>query len=81
MQLWFWFTPIIYVVAILPDFAQKLMVLNPMFYIVDAYHNIFVYSTYPVFKPLVILTIISHLFLALSYMTFRYLEKDIRDFL
>ncbi|MCF8055252.1 MAG: ABC transporter permease [Desulfocapsa sp.] len=81
MQLWFWFTPIIYVVDILPDFAQKLMVLNPMFYIVDGYHNIFVYGAYPVFKPLIILTVISHLLLAFSYMTFRYLEKDIRDFL
>jgi len=81
MQFWFWSTPIIYVPDILPDFVQKLMGLNPMFYIVDVYHNVFVYNTYPVFEPLVILTLISHLLLALSYMTFRYLEKDIRDFL
>jgi len=81
LQLWFWFTPIIYVPDILPDFFRKLMALNPMLYIVDAYHNIFVYNTYPSFKPLIILTIVSHIILGLSYMTFRYLEKDIRDFL
>jgi len=81
LQLWFWFTPIIYVPEILPEFAQKFMALNPMFYIVDAFHKIFVYGTYPEFKSLVILTVISHLLLAFSYMIFRYLEKDIRDFL
>lgn len=81
LQLWFWFTPIIYVPEILPKFMQKIITLNPIFHIMGAYHNIFVYKTYPAFYPLVVLTIISHFLLAFSYMTFRYLEKDIRDFL
>ena len=81
LQLWFWFTPIIYIVDMLPQLIQELITIHPMYYVVESYHNIFVYNGYPLFKSLVVLTIISHLLLAFSYMTFRYLEKDIRDFL
>ncbi len=81
LQLWFWFTPIIYLFDILPNFAKKIMILNPMMPIIEAFHKIFVYNTYPDFVPLIVLTIIAHGLLFLAYVTFRYLEKDIRDFL
>lgn len=81
LQLWFWFTPIVYVFDILPDFVKKLLVYNPACTIIRSYQRIFVFNDYPLFSSLVVLTVITHLIVFLSYVLFRYLEKDIRDFL
>lgn len=81
LQLWFWFTPIVYVPDILPRAVQNLICLNPAYILVDAYHKIFVYKAYPDFTGLTILTVMTHLLLLVSFMMLRHLEKDIRDFL
>lgn len=81
LQLWFWFTPIVYTADILPEFVQKILACNPVFYIIQAYQGIFVFDAYPSFRALLVLTLITHVFLFFSLMLFRCLEKDIRDFL
>lgn len=81
LQLWFWFTPIVYVCDILPDFVKKLLIYNPGFIIIDAYHEMFVFHHYPEFSPLIVLTFLTHAIILGAYLTFRFLEKDIRDFL
>ncbi len=81
LQLWFWFTPIVYVFDILPEFVKNIIVYNPAFILVESYQRIFVFHDYPAFNSLVTLSIITHFVLFLSYIMFRYLEKDIRDFL
>ncbi|WP_232223093.1 ABC transporter permease [Desulfosarcina sp. BuS5] len=81
LQLWFWFTPIVYVFDILPDFVKKMLVYNPAFILVESYQRIFIFNDYPAFNALVILAVITHFILFFSYVMFRYLEKDIRDFL
>jgi len=81
LQLWFWFTPIVYVLDILPAAVQRLILLNPAYILAEAYQRIFVFSDFPAFRPLLILTLITHIFLFFSYVLFRSLEKDIRDFL
>jgi len=81
LQLWFWFTPIVYVPDILPGLVRNLLVYNPAYIIIQSYQRIFVFDDYPPFKALVVLTIITHVLLFFSYALFRYLEKDVRDFL
>ncbi len=81
LQLWFWFTPIVYVSGILPDFMKKIVVLSPAFIITESYHRIFVFQDYPAISSMIILTVISHFVLIASYLLFRFLEKDVRDFL
>lgn len=81
LQLWFWFTPIVYVASILPDFVKKILVFNPAFIIIESYHRIIVFNDYPAIRSLVILCLITHFFLFISYVLFRGLEKDVRDFL
>jgi lipopolysaccharide transport system permease protein len=81
LQLWFWFTPLVYVIDILPEFVKKIMILNPAFVLTESYHRMFVYNSYPEFSSLLILTLISHVLLIAAYALFRYLEKDVRDFL
>ena len=81
LQLWFWFTPIVYVSSILPDFVKNILVFNPAFIITESYHRIFVFDGYPVITSMILLTAIAHFILFASYALFRILEKDVRDFL
>lgn len=81
LQLWFWFTPIVYVSSILPDWIKGVLVYSPAFIITEAYQRIFVFSNYPVVTSMVLLTAIAHFILFASYALFRSLEKDVRDFL
>lgn len=80
-QIWFWFTPIVYVFAILPLFAQQILMWNPMFWVVSAYQNIFVFQTLPPFFYLTIVFILSIGLILADYAIFKKLEKDIRDFI
>jgi lipopolysaccharide transport system permease protein len=81
LQLWFWFTPLVYVADILPEIVKKILIFNPAFIIAESYHRIFVFNDYPAFSSLLILTVISHAIVIGAYIIFRLLEKDVRDFL
>ena len=47
LQFWFWFTPIVYSISVLPDAAQALFRLNPMTALVDAYQGIVLRGAWP----------------------------------
>lgn len=81
LQVWFWFTPIVYVYDILPDFAKKLVGYNPAYLFVKAYQDIFVHKAVPNLNHLMYLTLLGHIILLFGYLTFKMLEKDVRDFL
>lgn len=81
VQIWFWFTPIVYVFEILPPLAQQILIWNPALAFISAYHDIFVLQKMPSFTYLSIVLIISIVLIALDYMMFKKLEKDIRDFI
>lgn len=45
IQAWFWATPIVYPIEILPDLLERLVkILNPFYPFVDLYHELFVFS-------------------------------------
>jgi lipopolysaccharide transport system permease protein len=81
LQFWFWFTPIVYVREILPDFVRSIMIYNPAYVIIESYQRIFVFMDSPSYKSLILLTLLTHFLVLISYLTFRSLEKDVRDFL
>ncbi|MDX9786214.1 MAG: ABC transporter permease [Desulfobacterales bacterium] len=81
LQLWFWFTPIVYVADILPAGVQKLLRFNPAYVFIDAYHHMFVYNEAPALRTLMVMAVIAHLMVWGSYVVFKKLEKDVRDFL
>lgn len=81
LQVWFWLTPIVYVVDIFPESTARFMALNPAFLFIDSYHRIFYYGQDPSLKALLILTFLSHGTFALALWVFKKLEKDVRDFI
>jgi lipopolysaccharide transport system permease protein len=81
LQLWFWLTPIVYVIDIIPDFLKKGMQWNPAYFFINAYHDIFVYGRFPDFYHLMALTCIGPGVLFVAYILVKKLEKDMRDFI
>jgi lipopolysaccharide transport system permease protein len=81
VQIWFWFTPIVYVFSILPPVAQQILYWNPTNAIISAYHDIFVFQRSPSFSYLSIVAGVSVLLILFDSFMFRQLEKDIRDFI
>jgi len=81
MQLWFWLTPIVYVVNILPESVRAYYVLNPMVPFIDAWRSIIVSGQMPDLLPLAILLSIALLILSCGFWLMRRLERDIRDFI
>jgi lipopolysaccharide transport system permease protein len=81
LQFWFWFTPIVYVYDILPEFVKKLMIYNPAFSFIQAYHSVFIYKENPNFESILYLFLLSLVILMCAGIIFKKLEKDIRDFI
>jgi lipopolysaccharide transport system permease protein len=59
LQFWFWFTPVVYPINIVPKYFQTLLTINPMFSVIKSYQNIFVYNTWPEWQGLGIVFLIS----------------------
>ncbi len=47
LQFWFWFTPVVYPVTILPPGVRALLIFNPMAPLILAYQDILVHQTMP----------------------------------
>lgn len=59
LQFWFWFTPIVYPVSILPEKIRTLLVWNPMASIIIAYQSILVNGQWPQWQTLLPVALIS----------------------
>lgn len=60
LQFWFWFTPVVYPAAIVPERFQPLMNLNPMKMFISAYQGIFLNGVVPSWQgllPVMLLTL------------------------
>lgn len=79
LQFWFWFTPIIYPISILPERIKNLVLLNPMTQFVVAYQEIILYGKWPSWDKFIIHIIVSLLIVFLGFMTFKNLAAEILD--
>lgn len=71
LQFWFWLTPVVYPISILPERARSLMTLNPMASLVAAYQNILVNGSWPQWHTLWPVTLLSVLLCVLGFSLFR----------
>jgi len=79
LQVWFWFTPIVYPVNIIPENYRELLRLNPMYSITDAYHQILVYGKPPLMGDIAIISIIALGLMLLSLFLFRRASPEMVD--
>lgn len=79
MQFWFWFTPVIYPVSILPDFARRALLFNPMAPIIAASHQILLYGKMPDWRMLSLVALLAVVLCFFSWRLFRKRSGEIVD--
>jgi lipopolysaccharide transport system permease protein len=81
LQIWFWFTPVVYPMNIIPEEFRSMLLVNPMFYIVDGYHNVLVYGSAPDLSLVAIVGAVAGAFLLLGLFMFRRAAAEMVDVL
>lgn len=79
LQFWFWLTPVVYTISILPEPARSLMNYNPMAILMAACQDILVTGQWPAWKRLLPVTILAVVMCALGLRLFRKHAGEIVD--
>lgn len=79
VQFWFWLTPIVYPMDIIPIALQSLIALNPMTPVVMGFQSILVYGQAPDWLALAPTMLLTLMCLALGLFLFRRLSGDLVD--
>jgi lipopolysaccharide transport system permease protein len=79
VQFWFWLTPIVYPIEIVPEAAHALLNWNPMRHVVGAYQRVLVEGEAPDWLTLVPLSILTLVVVGGSWLVFRHLSPDLVD--
>lgn len=81
LQVWFWFTPIVYPETIIPESYRFLLNLNPLYPIVSAYHEVLVYNHSPQFESIAFISVIALALMLVSLFLFRRASAEMVDVL
>ena len=79
LQVWFWFTPIVYSANIIPEDLRSYMSWNPMYSIVTAYHDVLVYQVAPQTHEIAVTTAVSVGLMLLGLFMFRRAAPEMVD--
>lgn len=79
LQFWFWLTPVVYPLGVLPERARKIIELNPMTSIVVAYQNILLYGTLPDWRSIAGVALLALLLCLIGLRLFRNHSSDMVD--
>jgi lipopolysaccharide transport system permease protein len=79
LQFWFWFTPIVYVLNSLPEWARTSLMYNPMARVMQAYQSIFAYQQQPNWYSLWPVLVLAIIFCAFGMRLFRKHAADMVD--
>lgn len=80
LQFWFWVTPIVYPISIVPEAFRATLAFNPVVPLVGGYHDVMVFGRMPG-EGLLWVAFVSAVLLALSWLVFRRASAEIVDVL
>lgn len=81
LQIGFWFTPIVYPLAIIPDRYKGLLSLNPMYPIVRSYQDVLVYGRAPHLTDVLVIVSISLVLMVIGFFMFMRASDEMADVL
>jgi lipopolysaccharide transport system permease protein len=81
LSLWFWMTPIVYPLSILPQRLASLMKFNPLAYLVEIYRDLILYSAPPSISKFGIFLVVSALLYWFGIAVYDRLKDDLADML
>lgn len=79
LQALFWLTPIVYHIRILPEAAQRVFKLNPLFPLVSSYQNVLVFNKPPVWADLIWMIIATFVLGLAALVVFRRASPELVD--
>jgi lipopolysaccharide transport system permease protein len=79
LQFWFWLTPIIYTLAVLPEAAERLVRLNPLYGPIRAYQQIVLVGEWPSWSVAIVPAITALVALAAGLAVFQRLSGEMVD--
>lgn len=79
LQFWFWFTPIVYPLTILPEEIRPFMAWNPMATLINAYQMIMVNGQWPQWETLIPISLIAVILCILGMLLFRKRSGEMVD--
>ena len=79
IKLWFWMTPIVYMKELVIDRFPSVLIYNPLFYFIDIYHDIFIYSKAPSIESLMIITLLAVIPLILAAFLYKKMVSTVKD--
>lgn len=71
LQFWFWLTPIVYPISVVPDSLRFIIKLNPMTHLMGAYQSILVNSAWPEWTSLLPVSLLALVLIVSGRMLFR----------
>lgn len=81
LQLWFWATPIVYPISIIPEHLRYLIGYNPLSSIVQSYQSLFLYHHMPAHSDVSVVMLISVVVLGLGIWIFHRASPEMVDVL
>ena len=79
LQFWFWFTPIVYSTATLPEAVRGLIALNPMTGLMQSYQGVFLEHRWPEWSAVMPLTALAVILCVLGLILFRRRSAEMVD--
>lgn len=79
VQFWFWLTPIVYPITILPSYIRPLVEINPMTPLVGAFQTVLVYQRWPDWTSLWSPLLIAILLCGIGLLLFRARSGEMVD--
>jgi lipopolysaccharide transport system permease protein len=76
---WFWLTPIVYPITILPETGRALMAYNPMASMIEAVQGVLVQGVWPVWQSLLYPLVLAVIFCVLGWRLFRSRSGELVD--
>lgn len=81
LQFWFWFTPIVYPISIIPEAMLPIVKLNPMYHIVTWYHEIMVFKNFTFDKTIAQVALLAIALILVAMILFRRASGELVDVL
>lgn len=79
LTFWFWFTPIVYPISIIPSALHWVLAINPLFHVMTAIQDVLVKGQWPAWEWLLIPLAVASLLAVLGYRLFQRVHTDLVD--
>lgn len=78
-QLWFWFTPIVYPLSVVPERLKGFFVLNPLYYFMKIYRAVLYQNQAPQGRTLLLAAVFSLVTFGIGLVIYKKLVDDVSD--